>query len=222
MSTPSVLFIDDDESVLQFLSRSFVKLGYQTFTAASGQEGITEFNRTQPGVTVLDLHLPDISGFNVLEELRPQRPMIIMLTGDAEIAHAVEAMRKGAETFLTKPVNMSHLEMAVFKAAEKAALNREVGILRALMPSSKRKAAQAILVLALAGVSVVLGLLIGGSHEDPSSAPIPVPFNPQDTVLEVEETPFRPIPNPNPPARRPGDRGAERAHSAADGPILEC
>ena len=206
MNTPSVLFIDDDESVLKFLSRSFAKLGYQTFTAASGREGVTEFNRTKPDVTVLDLHLPDISGFNVLEELRPQRPMIIMLTGDAEIAHAVEAMRKGAETFLTKPVNMSHLEMAVFKAAEKAALNREVGILRALMPSSKRKAAQAILVLALAGVSVVLGLLIGGSHEAPSSAPIPVPFNPQDTVLEVEEAPFRPIPNPNPPVPRPGDR----------------
>ena len=206
MRTRRVLFIDDDESVLKFLSRSFAKLGYQTFTAASGREGIREFSRIQPDVTVLDLHLPDISGFNVLEELWPQRPMIIMLTGDGEIAHAVEAMRRGAETFLTKPIKMSHLEMAVDKAAEKAALNREVGTLRARMPSSKWKIARAILVLALAGVCVTLGLLIGGSRKGLSTAPIPVPFNPQDTVLEVEEAPFRPIPDPNPPVRRPRNR----------------
>lgn len=203
MNTRRVLFIDDDESVLRFLSRGFAKLGYQVFTAASGREGIREFHRTWPDVTVVDLNMPDISGFNVLEELRPKRPMIIMLTGDGEIEHAVEAMRRGAENFLTKPIQMSHLEMAVERAAEKAALNREVKTLRnRFAPSPQRKIARVILLLALVGLSAVLGSLIGGGGEGVRSAPIPIPFDSQDTIVEVEEIPFRPIPDPTPGRRR--------------------
>ena len=205
MSVTRVLFIDDDPSVLDMLSRYFTKLGYQTLTAVSGREGIRQFNRARPDVTVVDLHLPDIDGFTVLEELRPKRSIVIMLTGDAEIDNAVEAMRRGAETFLTKPVKMSHLEMAVQKAAEKAALNRENRTLRASMtPSPKRMIARITGLLVLVAVSAALGSLIGGGREGPGSAPIPIPINPQDTVLEVEETPFQPLPEP-PARRRPGN-----------------
>ncbi len=205
MSTPRVLFIDDDESVLRFLSGSFAKLGYETFTAASGREGIREFTRTRPDVTVLDLHLPDISGFNVLEELRPKRPMVIMLTGDGEIEGAVEAMRRGAENFLTKPISIAHLAVAVDKAAEKAALNAENRTLRLrIAPSPKRKIARATAVIVLVGLSAVLGSLIGGIREGGRSVAIPVPINPQDTVLDVEEAPFRAFPDPS-LDRRPRD-----------------
>ena len=211
MSTRRVLFIDDDASVLRFLSRSFAKLGYQTFTAASGREGIREFHRTRPDVTVVDLHMPDVSGFNVLEELRPKRPMIIMLTGDGEVERAVEAMRRGAETFLTKPVKMAQLEMAVEKAAEKAALNREIKTLRKrIAPSPKHKVARVIALLALLGVSAGLGSLIGRSRESARSVPIPVPINPQDTVLVVEESPFRAFPDPRPPVQAPGNPSTQR------------
>ena len=149
----------------------------------------------------------DISGFKVLEELRPKRPMIIMLTGDGEVERAVEAMQRGAENFLVQPVKLSHLEMAVEKAADKAALRRENRTLRArIAPSPKRIIARVIVVLALVGVSAALGSFIGGSGEGPLSVPIPVPINPQDTVLGIEEAPFRAFPAPNPPVRRLGDR----------------
>lgn len=207
MTTRRVLFIDDDESVLSSTSRYFTKLGYRTFTAATGRDGIKKFNHVRPEVTVLDLHMPDISGFNVLEELRPKRPMIIMLTGHGETENAVEAMRRGAENFLVKPIEMAHLEVAVEKAAQKAELNHENVKLRArLRPSSKRKIGRAMVVFALVVGSVGVGLLIGGRREAPRMAPIPVPFDPQDTVIERPDVPFKPFPDPGARDRRGGSR----------------
>ena len=197
MSTRRVLFIDDDESLCSAYSRYFAKLGYQTFTAADGREGVKVFNRVRPDVTVLDLHMGDITGFNVLEELRSKRPMIIMLTGYGEIENAVEAMRRGAENFLTKPADMSHLEVAVLKAAEKAELNRVNTKLRdRLRPSGKRKVARAVAVVVLVAASVALGSAIGSPETAPPTAVIPVPFDPQDTVIERPDVPFQPIPFP--------------------------
>ncbi len=123
--------------------------------------------------------------------------MVIMLTGDAEVENAVEAMRHGAENFLTKPIELSHLEAAVAKAAEKASLKRENIELRSrITPSFKRKAVAAILFIMLVAASVALGSFIGGGRAGPERAPIPVPLNPQDTVQEVDDAPFRPVPKP--------------------------
>lgn len=204
MTARRVLFIDDDEGIIRVLNKYFESRGYQTFSALTGREGINTFHRVSPDVTVLDLHMPDISGLNVLEELRPKRPMVIMLTGDSEIASAVEAMRHGAENFLTKPIELSHLEAAVEKAAEKASLKRENVELRSrISPSFKRKVVTAVLFMLLVGTSVVLGSFIGGGQSGPARAPIPVPLNPQDTVFELDDAPFRPV-------SRPPDRGQGR------------
>ena len=197
MTSRRILFIDDDEGILRVLNKYFETRGYQTFSALTGREGINTFYRVSPDVTVLDLHMPDISGINVLEELRPKRPMVIMLTGDGEVENAVEAMRHGAENFLIKPIELAHLEAAVEKAAEKASLKRENVELRSrITPSFKRKAAAAILFMMLVAASVALGSFIGGGRSGPERAPIPVPLNPQDTVMEIDDAPFRPVPRP--------------------------
>ena len=199
MTARRVLFIDDDEVIIRVLNKYFESRGYQTFSALTGREGINTFHRVSPDVTVLDLHMPDISGLNVLEELRPKRPMVIMLTGHGEVENAVEAMRHGAENFLTKPFELSHLEVAVAKAAEKATLRRENIVLRSrITPSFKRKVVTAIVSMLMVAASVALGSFIGGGRSGPDGAPIPVPLNPQDTVSEVDDAPFRPLPRPPP------------------------
>lgn len=204
MTARRILFIDDDEGILRVLNKYFETRGYQTFSALTGREGINTFHRVSPDVTVLDLHMPDISGINVLEELRPKRPMVIMLTGDGEVENAVEAMRHGAENFLIKPIELAHLEAAVEKAAEKASLRRENVELRSrITPSFKRNAVAAMLFIMLVAASVALGSFIGGGRSGPERAPIPVPLNPQDTVMEVDDAPFRPVP-------RPAERGQGR------------
>ncbi len=205
MGTRRILFIDDDELILTSLTRHFDRLDYQTFTATSGREGIKAFNHVRPDVTVLDLQMPDISGLHVLEEIRSKHPMVIMLTGHGDIENAVEAMRRGAENFLTKPIQMSHLAQVVEKAAEKAEIYRANRQLRArLAPSFQRRAAQSVMFLLLVAVAITVGVLIGsGSRPAVQAAPIPVPFDPQDTVIVREEVPFRPgVPDTTPERRR--------------------
>ncbi|NIM52155.1 MAG: response regulator [Gemmatimonadales bacterium] len=192
MAPPKVLFIDDDPDVLRSLGDYFEQQGHEVHRAPSGKEGIALWDRVQPEVTVLDLYMPEMNGLEVLEVLRRKRAMVIMLTAYGDIESAVEAMRLGAENFLTKPIDMLHLSQAIEKAAEKTTLRREVIELRArLTPSLQRRIVRVVLLLLLVFVSVALGRWIGGETEDPRPRdPIPVPIDstpqPAGEVLEFE------------------------------------
>ena len=137
MASHKVLFIDDDPDVLRTLGDYFEKAGHQVHRAASGKEGIALWEQVKPDVTILDLYMPEMNGIEVLGILRKRRAVVIMLTAYGDIDSAVEAMRLGAENFLSKPIEMSHLMQAVEKAAEKAALREEVVELRARLSPAR-------------------------------------------------------------------------------------
>ncbi len=178
MAKHRVLFIDDDPDVLRSLGNYFEQLGNQVFRAPSGKDGIAMWEQVRPDVTVLDLYMPEMNGLEVLEVLRRDRAMVIMLTGHGDVEAAVEAMNLGAENFLTKPIEMSHLVQAVQKAAEKGLLRRENVELRArLHPSIKKRAIRAGIVLVMVAAALVIGQAIGGSRADRVSMPIPIPLD---------------------------------------------
>jgi DNA-binding NtrC family response regulator len=129
--TDTVLLIDDDEDVLRALGSYFEKLGSEVNRAHRGAEGIETFERTHPDVVILDLNLPDQSGLEVLEQLKTRGAAVILLTGHGDIATAVRAMQLGAEHFLTKPVDLTHLAAATARVTEKVRLARQVALLRA-------------------------------------------------------------------------------------------
>ena len=175
-----LLFIDDDEALLDALKRYFSRIGHEVFGAETGKDGIETYGSYRPDVTVVDLNLPDISGMDVLAELKKRGAMVIMLTGAGEVESAVEAMRLHAENFLTKPIEMAHLAVAVEKAAEKATLRRENVELRArLSPNFKRIMMKVVAFVVLLAVSAVIGMAIGSdATNDPRvAAPIPVPID---------------------------------------------
>src|SRR5256714_7403074 len=89
------------------------------------------FDRVRPEVVILDLHLPDHGGLEVLERLRTEGAAVILLTGQGDIETAVRAMQLGAENFLTKPVDMSLLAAATARVSEKVRLSRQNALLRA-------------------------------------------------------------------------------------------
>src|SRR6266851_2344327 len=101
----SVLLIDDDVEVLQPVGAYFDRIGYEVRRATTAEEGFEAFARRRPDVVILDLHLPDLDGLEVLERLRSQGGSVILLTGQGDIETAVRAMQLGAEHFLTKPVD---------------------------------------------------------------------------------------------------------------------
>ena len=186
-----LLFIDDEPSVLSALGNYFEELGHEVFRAESGKEGMGLYGQVEPHVTVLDLMMPGMSGMEVLELLRRQNAVVLMLTGHGEIESAVQAMRLGAENFLQKPVDMPHLVAAVEKAAEKADLRRENRELKAkLAPSVKRTLGRVAVLAVVIGVALGIGALIGSETVERPTAPIPIPLDPQDTVVTQEAAPI--------------------------------
>jgi DNA-binding NtrC family response regulator len=117
-----ILIVDDEPDIRSALGRYFERSGHDVLFAATGEEGVVLVQTERPAVVLLDLFLPDISGFDVLERTQEQRPVIIMITGHGDIPAAVHAMQAGAEGFLTKPVELAHLGAVVERALEKAQL----------------------------------------------------------------------------------------------------
>ncbi|HWP37618.1 MAG TPA: response regulator [Gemmatimonadales bacterium] len=191
-----VLLIDDDQSVVQALGNFFRQSGYEVYQALNGKEGIALWDQTRPDVTVLDLHMPGMSGLEVLEVLKHRGAMVIMLTGYGEVEHAVQAMKLGAENFLTKPVDMGHLVAAVDKAAEKARLRQENVELKArLTPGMRRRLVRLGAFGVLIVLSVLIGRWIGGAEAERPTRPIPVPFD--------QDTSTRSLPPPGADTARP-------------------
>jgi two-component system response regulator AtoC len=120
----SILFVDDDPSILRLLERSFERQGWETFQALSGEDGIRTHEAQHPDLVLLDLHLPGLSGLDTLEILVSRGATVVMLTGEAELETAVEAMQLGAEGYLTKPVDLALVLAAVGRAVEKVELRR--------------------------------------------------------------------------------------------------
>jgi two-component system response regulator HydG len=120
----SVLIIDDEQAITSALGMYFERQGHEVMRAHSGEEGIATVRRAHPELVLLDVRLPDASGFDVLERIREYDPVVIMITGHGEVPDAVRAMQAGAESFLTKPIELAHLGAAADRALEKARLRQ--------------------------------------------------------------------------------------------------
>ena len=121
----SILIIDDEVAIATAFAMYFRHDGaHQVSEAYTGQEGIDAYHRLRPDLVLLDVRLPDMTGFDVLAAIRADHPVVIMVTAFGDVPMAVDALHKGAENFLTKPVDLSHLSAAAERALEKAQLRR--------------------------------------------------------------------------------------------------
>src|SRR5664279_2415920 len=114
----SLLLIDDDADILRVIGAFFEQQGWDVFGELTGDAGLATFNQVMPEVVLVDLHLPDVDGMEVLERLHTRDTAVIVLTGDNDVRDAVQAMQLGAENFLVKPVDLTLLLVAVQRAAE--------------------------------------------------------------------------------------------------------
>jgi two-component system response regulator RegA len=114
--------VDDDEAFTRTLKRSFERRGYEVVTAATLDGLRTLLRSRSPGFAVVDLKLGGASGLACLETLHAHDPamLIVVLTGFASIATAVEAIKLGACHYLAKPANTDDIEAAFGKAAGNA------------------------------------------------------------------------------------------------------
>ena len=119
-ATAPLLLIEDTPS-LQLVYRQVLRAaGHEVATAGTGAEGLSAFRRQRPEVVLLDLMLPDCDGLDLMQSMLAARPetRIIVITANASINKAVEAMRAGAYEFLVKPFDEQRLLRSVSHALE--------------------------------------------------------------------------------------------------------
>lgn len=110
-----VLLVDDDAVFVQVLSRALTSRGFEVAGAGSGSEALARCADFQPRFIVLDLKLGEESGLALIPRLIAARPgvRILLLTGFASIATAVEAIKRGAHDYLAKPVDADQVVQAL-------------------------------------------------------------------------------------------------------------
>jgi len=108
-----VLAIDDENDVLLIVSASIKSEGYDVVTASDGMEGLRKAKEEKPDVILLDLMMPQMDGFEVLEKLREQPETmdipVVMLTGLSDREKIREAIEKGTQYYVVKPFEIHDL-----------------------------------------------------------------------------------------------------------------
>lgn len=118
MPGQSILVVDDEPGMRSALSHALSRSGHVVETACSGYEALEKFKREEFGLVITDVKMPEMSGMEVLEEVKELSPQVpvIMITGYGTVNNAVEAMKEGASDYLLKPFDSVVLEAAVEKA----------------------------------------------------------------------------------------------------------
>ncbi|MDI6740249.1 MAG: sigma-54 dependent transcriptional regulator [Candidatus Edwardsbacteria bacterium] len=123
----NVLIIDDDQSVCLLLEQILKAGGYQAAVAPTGEEGLRELKRQEYQAVLLDMHLPDGSGLDLIAKIHEHSAdaSVIVITGFASVETAVRAIKSGAYDYLQKPLYSDSVLMTVAKGLERTRLLSE-------------------------------------------------------------------------------------------------
>lgn len=115
-----VFVVDDEESIREYLSILLAKEGYVVRTFSNGEDALDALSEHSPAVVLLDIKMPGLDGIAVLERIKRfnRNIQVIMMTAFGTIKSAVEAMKKGAFHYITKPFDSQELRLQITKALE--------------------------------------------------------------------------------------------------------
>ncbi|MGE3803745.1 MAG: sigma-54-dependent transcriptional regulator [Gemmataceae bacterium] len=122
----NVLIIDDEQAHAEVVSEVLERVGYRCVIATSGKAGARKIESDDFDVIITDLKMPDMDGLALLRKARSEsdNAEVVLMTGHGDVKTAVEAMKEGAASYLTKPIDMAELRAIVDKAAERSRLAR--------------------------------------------------------------------------------------------------
>jgi PAS domain S-box-containing protein len=125
--SPNVLIVDDEPRICESLSQLLKARNYAVTAAISGQEALKLIAKFDFDLAILDVHLPDMSGTRLMDEIKVRNlnTAVIVISGDADIDSALEALRFGAYDYLRKPFEFEELLKTVENALNQSILIRE-------------------------------------------------------------------------------------------------
>ncbi len=174
VSSKTILVVDDEAAMREVLRVRLEKWGYQVLTAEDGAEAKRVVESAQPDMAISDVVLPDISGLDLLETLQmgnQDRP-VVLITAYGTVDAAVEAMKRGAIDFLTKPLDYAQLKATLTRAETHLKGRSEVRMLEDTLAHEKgmgslvgrsRSMLEVYEALRILGVSDALAIITGDS-----------------------------------------------------------
>ena len=122
-----LVIIDDEEAILQLMTKLCEGLGHEVHATQSGADGVEAIKTKRPDLLIVDLRIGDMNGLDIIEMCGNEYPgmPIIMVTGFGSIENAVEAMRLGAFDYLAKPFELDDLQRTVNRALKQLSVPRD-------------------------------------------------------------------------------------------------
>lgn len=129
---PKILVIDDESAIRNTLKEILEYENYEVVTAEDGQKGLDLIGKVEPDVILCDVKMPGIDGMDLLDKVKVSWPdiPIIMITGHGTVEMAVEATKKGAYDFITKPPDLNRLLITLRNAVDRTNLVEETKVLK--------------------------------------------------------------------------------------------
>ena len=126
MAETNLLLVDDEEGFRSIIAKELARVGYAVETAGTLEEGRAKLAKMSFHLVLLDVRLPDGSGLELLADIKNSLPstQVVILTAYGTLHEAIEAMKRGAHDFLTKPCKLGELEAVLSRALEVANLER--------------------------------------------------------------------------------------------------
>jgi two-component system response regulator PilR (NtrC family) len=130
-----ILVVDDERSMRELLAIVLGREGYEVVAAENGRQALDELERRPVDLLISDIHMPDMTGLDVLRTAKGMNPDLagIMVTAFASTETAIEALRMGAYDYIHKPFNVDELKIVVLGALERRRLRRENVLLKRVL-----------------------------------------------------------------------------------------
>src|SRR5262249_35485308 len=128
----AILVADDEESIRWVLERALAQAGHRVATVASGADALAALRAGPYDVALIDIKMPDLSGLDVLSRAREEHvdTLFIVMTAQNTMANAIEATKRGAYDYLTKPFDLEQVAALIARAMELRRLTRDLERLR--------------------------------------------------------------------------------------------
>lgn len=142
----TILLVDDEPGMRETLKDILVDEGYEVTIFASGKEAVKEIRKGLFDIVMVDLKLPDVGGIEVMEEAKEVNPesAVIVMTGYASLESAVDALNRGAFSYIIKPFNMDEVKVVIKKAVHQIRLFKENQNLIDELQLTRRKLEKAV------------------------------------------------------------------------------
>jgi signal transduction histidine kinase len=123
-----ILLVDDEEDIRDVLSVSITDMGYTVLEAETGEQAIGIFRQIDPPIVMTDIKMPGMDGIELLQKIKRENPdtEVVMITGHGDMDLAIKSLKFEATDFITKPINVEALEIALKRVQDKIVMKRQL------------------------------------------------------------------------------------------------